>query len=121
LKKIFIADDDPDILEILGLMLKTAGYRIHATPNANEIFDYTENFPDLILLDIWMSGLDGRDICKRLKETQLTKHIPVVFLSANSKIKEIAGAYNAHDYIAKPFEMEHLLQKVSDIIKETAA
>ena len=121
MKKIFIADDDPDILEILTLMLKSAGYETHATSNANDIFDYKNNFPDLILLDIWMSGIDGREICRQLKETDLTKNIPVVFLSANSRINEITAEYQARDYIAKPFEMDYFLGKVRSILAETNA
>ncbi len=119
MKKIFIADDDPDILEILSLMLKSVGYITHATSNANDIFEYKEDLPDLILLDIWMSGIDGREICKRLKENKLTAGIPVVFLSANSRINEITEEYKANDYIAKPFEMEHLITKVRNILAES--
>ncbi len=115
-KKIFIADDDPDILEILRLMLNIAGYKTDATTNANDIFDYKEALPDLIVLDIWMSGIDGREICTRLKENDLTKNIPVVFLSANSSIEEITASYHAYDYIAKPFDMDYLLMKVSSIL-----
>lgn len=121
MKKIFIADDDPDILEILSLMLKMAGYETRPTINANDIFDFSNGLPDLILLDIWMSGIDGREICKQLKANERTKDIPVVFLSANSRINEITEEYHARDYIAKPFEMEHLLKKVKQILAETAA
>ena len=117
-KKIFIADDDPDILEILSMMLKVAGYKTDATSNANDIFSYKDNLPDLILLDIWMSGVDGREICRRLKGNELTKNIPVVFLSANSRINEITEEYQARDFIAKPFEMDHLLSKVKEILSE---
>ena len=76
-KKIFIADDDPDILEILSLMLRFNKYYVQASVNANDIFKKQEDLPDLILLDISMSGLDGREICKRLKQDKLTKKIPV--------------------------------------------
>ena len=120
-KKIFIADDDPDILEILSMMLKMAGYKTDATGNANDIFNYRDDLPDLILLDIWMSGVDGREICSRLKENELTKNIPVVFLSANSRINEIAEEYKARDFIAKPFEMDYLLSKIRRILAETTA
>jgi DNA-binding response OmpR family regulator len=115
-KKIFIADDDADILSILELMLQTKGYTVHATTNANDIFNYKNDLPDLILLDIWMTGVDGRDICTHLKEDDQMKHIPVVFISANSGIKEITEQYHAQDYIAKPFEMKYLLNKVHDIL-----
>jgi DNA-binding response OmpR family regulator len=115
-KKIFIADDDADILSILQLMLQTKGYTVHATPNANDIFNYDHDFPDLILLDIWMTEVDGREVCARLKENDLMKNIPVVFISANSGIKEITTQYHAQDCIPKPFEMLYLLNKVHNIL-----
>jgi CheY-like chemotaxis protein len=115
-KRIFIADDDADILSILQLMLQTKGYTVHATLHANDIFNYEDNFPDLILLDIWMNEVDGREVCARLKENDRMKNIPVVFISANSGIKEITTQYHAQDCIPKPFEMKYLLNKVHDIL-----
>lgn len=115
-KKIFIADDDTDILTIIGLMLKVHGYDVISTTNANHIFDQKENLPDLILLDIWMSGIDGRVICKKLKEELLFKNIPVVFISANTGIKEITEECKAQGFISKPFEMEHLVSKIRTLL-----
>jgi DNA-binding response OmpR family regulator len=114
-KKIFIADDDQDILEIISMILRTKNYEVQATADANDIFNFKEDLPDLILMDIWMSGLDGREICKSLKENPLTKNIPFIFISANSNIEEIAREYKADDYIAKPFEMQYLLKKIDNI------
>ena len=68
--------------------------------------------PDLLLLDIWMSGEDGRDICKKLKQSELTKNIPVIMVSASKDIKESALAAGADDFLAKPFEMNELLGKI---------
>jgi len=116
-KKIFIADDDADILQIIAMMLQTQGYEIDISNNANDIFNYAEEeLPDLILLDIWMSGIDGREICARLKKGQLTKDIPVLFVSANSSIEEIAKKYKADGFIAKPFEMDYLLDRISSFV-----
>jgi len=116
-KKIFIADDDQDILEIISMILRTKNYDVQATSDANDIFDFKEGLPDLILMDIWMSGLDGREICKSLKENPLTKNIPFIFISANSNIEEITKEYKADDYIAKPFEMQYLLKKIDHIFQ----
>ncbi len=115
-KKIFVADDDRDILHVLKLMLETEDYIVETTTDANEIFTYKENLPDLILLDIWMSGIDGREICKRLKQNKLTENIPVVFLSANAQLDEITNKYSATDFIAKPFEMKNFLTKIRSIL-----
>ena len=115
-KKIFIADDDQDILEILSMMLRTKNYEVLATSDANDIFNLDDkNLPDLILMDIWMSGLDGREICRCLKNNEQTKNIPFIFISANSNIEEITKEYKADGYIAKPFEMEYLLNKINSI------
>jgi DNA-binding response OmpR family regulator len=116
-KRIFIADDDRDILLIMKMMLQTKGYKVHATVNANDIFEYKDNLPDLILLDVWMSGIDGREICENLKKDELKKNIPVIFISANSTIEKIAEKYHS-DYISKPFDMQHLLNKINDVLEE---
>jgi len=114
-KKIFIADDDPDILDILSIMLETQGYTVIKSDKANNIFEYSKGeLPDLILLDIWMAGLDGREICEKLKRNELTKDIPVIFISANSSIEEITKEYNANGFISKPFEMSYLLDIIHD-------
>lgn len=118
-KKIFIADDDYDILEILELMLKTQGYNVNVSSSASELFEFSaEQMPDLILLDIWMSGIDGRDICIKLKNNDLTKNIPVLFISANSNIEMIAKECKAEGFIAKPFDMDMLLNKVREVLEK---
>ena len=115
-KKIFIADDDPDILQIISMILKTQDYQVVTTTNAKDIFNYSaKDLPDIILLDIWMSGVDGRDICSQVKNEALTKNIPVLFVSANSNIEEIAKICKADGYIAKPFEMDYLLERINSI------
>jgi CheY-like chemotaxis protein len=117
-RKIFIADDDPDILEILKLMLQTRDYVVTTTTNANDIFGYDPgDLPDLIILDIWMCGLDGRDICDMLKKEKKTRHIPVIFISANSNIEEISKEHNARGFVAKPFEMDQLLDTIGQSLE----
>ena len=114
-KKIFVADDDADILDIISMMLETQGYKVITNSKAKDILEYIKTeLPDLILLDIWMSGLDGRTICGQLKSNNLTKDIPVIFISANSNIKEITKEYNADGFISKPFEMNYLFNVVND-------
>jgi CheY-like chemotaxis protein len=76
-----------------------------------------EDLPDLILLDIWMAGIDGREICKHLKNQSLTKYIPIILISANSDTEEIAKQAGADDFICKPFDMDNFLQKVAKYSK----
>lgn len=116
MKKIFIADDDPDILEILSMMLTLRGYDVEASTNATDIFSKPGIPADLVLLDLWMSGIDGRDIYTKMKETENTKHIPVIFISANSHLPEIADQYKVNGFIAKPFDMNQLFKKVHEVL-----
>jgi DNA-binding response OmpR family regulator len=111
-KKIMIADDDPGIVDAVGMLLEFEGYAVTTTVDGSTVLDMQEELPDLLLLDIWMSGEDGRDICKRLKSGDLTKNIPVIMISASRDIKESALAAGADDFLAKPFEMDELLKKI---------
>ena len=120
-KKIFIADDEVDILEILQLMLDRHGYEVTASTDPFVVFNYgATELPDLVLLDIWMNGLDGRDICRQLKANPITAHIPVIFISANSNIEDISKECDAQGFIAKPFEMSTLVNTIRENLSETA-
>lgn len=112
-KKILISDDDEVILNVMGIMLEMAGYRVTKMIRGEEVLTIKEDLPDLILLDIWMAGVDGKDICRQLKSQPLTKHIPVILISANRDIEAMAEQAGADDFIPKPFEMDYLLQKVA--------
>ena len=116
-KKIMIADDDPGIVDAIEMLLEFEGYEVTSTVDGSTVLDMKENRPDLLLLDIWMSGEDGRDICKKLKQEPLTKNIPVIMVSASRDIKESAMEAGADDFLAKPFEMNDLLKKIEDLTK----
>jgi len=70
----------------------------------------------LLLLDIWMAGVDGRDVCKYLKSQQPTKHIPIIMVSANQDTEKIAREAGADDCITKPFDMYKLLERVAQYV-----
>lgn len=112
-KKIMIADDDPGIVDAIEMLLEFEGYQVSSTVDGATVLELkNEDLPDLLLLDIWMSGQDGRDICKKFKQDETTKHIPVVMISASRDIKESAMEAGADDFLAKPFEMNDLLTKI---------
>src|ERR1700712_3333068 len=112
LKKIMIADDDFAILDSLSIMLEFEGYEVMSTSDANTLLEMDNEFPDLLLLDIWMSGTDGRDICKHLKQKTSTREIPIVLISASREIEKSAKEAGANDFLSKPFEVTDLLHKV---------
>jgi DNA-binding response OmpR family regulator len=114
-KQILVIDDDPDILDAIEWMLEDAGYDVHTSEKG----DYAENLrddngglPDLIILDVLLSGKDGRAICKLLKSRPDTQRIPIVMVSAHPSAAGSARAVGADDFIAKPFDIEVLLAAV---------
>lgn len=116
-RKILIADDDPAICDAVQFMLEEEGYAVDTTVNGETIYKMEANFPDVLLLDIWMSGQDGREICKYLKKKSMTKHIPIIMLSASRDIASSAREAGADDFLAKPFSMDDLLAKIANHIE----
>jgi CheY-like chemotaxis protein len=110
-KRITVADDDPGILDAVGMMLEMEGYEVNSTLNGNTVLTQDE-IPDVYILDIWMSGSDGRDLCKQLKSNEKTKNIPVILISASNDLKRSAETAGADDFLAKPFEINALLEKI---------
>lgn len=116
MSKILIVDDNNDVLQVMQLLLGTRGYDVTVTTKGEETFELVESVrPDLIFLDIHLSGLDGRDISRQLKTTQETKHIPVILFSANIIKSTTLEESMANDFIAKPFDIHELLLKVTKL------
>ena len=110
MKKILIIDDDNAILEVLEIILKDKGYNTITLSKSELIYKtLEENNPDLVLLDIWMSGIDGQEIARKLKKEEKTKSIPIVMISANNEGELLAKRSGADAFISKPFEIEDLL------------
>ncbi len=106
-----VVDDDPAIVEATSLILEEFGYAVDSIIDGEKLYAMTK-LPDLLLLDIWMSGQDGRDICRYLKMNPETKHIPVILISASRDLAKSASDAGADDFLSKPFEMQELLEKV---------
>jgi len=116
-KKIFVVDDEPDILEFLQELLEQEGYTVAITDKAEYVEKLHDvGLPDLILLDVLLSGKDGREIVKRLKSQEETRHIPVIMFSAHPSAEKTARAAGADDFVAKPFEMDEVLAKIANYI-----
>jgi CheY-like chemotaxis protein len=108
-KKILIVDDDPDIVEVVQLILEGEGYLTQTATEGNNLDRLLSFQPDLILLDILLSGSDGRAISQRLKSQETTKHIPVVLMSAHVSTPAILVECQADDFIRKPFDVNTFL------------
>lgn len=117
IKKILLADDDPAILDSVKMLLELYDYEVSTTVDGQTIYKMENEYPDLLLLDIWMSGEDGREICKFLKKNPNTKSIPIILISASRDIRTSAQEAGADDFIEKPFEMDHLLEIIQKHLK----
>lgn len=110
LKKVLIVDDDKDILEGIAIVLEIEGYSVETITKGEETYKKVDEFkPDIILLDIRMSGSDGRAICRRLKAEGRWKSIPIIMVSADQSAKGSSLAYGADDFLAKPFDTQDLV------------
>ncbi|KKS98142.1 MAG: response regulator [Candidatus Gottesmanbacteria bacterium GW2011_GWA2_43_14] len=116
-KHILIVDDDSAILDVIQIILNDAGYATHIISDGDQVRNFlNRQRVDLILLDIWMSGMDGSEITKMLKDDNGTKSIPVIMISANNQGMNIAKSSGADGFIAKPFEIDQLLNVVAKFI-----
>lgn len=112
-KKILVIDDDPGILGALEAMLENAGYLVETNLSGNRLLNIkSDNAPDLILLDVLLSGTDGRALCKKLKNQKETQDIPIIMLSAALEVQESVKQAQADDFLEKPFAMQVLIDKV---------
>lgn len=111
-KLILVADDDPAILDALALILEDGGYEVKTTTDGATLRNIQQLAPDLLLLDIWLSGWNGKDICVSLKSDEQTRQIPIILFSANKETKRIAQEAGADDFITKPFDLDNLLTVV---------
>lgn len=119
MKKVLVIEDDLDILEVVQLILTTGGYESTGVIKGDHVYTKVEEYkPDLIILDILLSGNDGRVICKNLKQNDQTKHIPIIMMSAHPEAKKSTKESGANSFIAKPFSLDQLLNEVSHFIGE---
>ena len=113
--RILVVDDDPDILDAIQFLLVDAGYQVTVSEKgeyAENLRDQNGGLPDLILLDVLLSGKDGRTICKHLKEREDTRAIPIIMIAANPAAEASVREVGADDFVAKPFDVDYLLERI---------
>lgn len=119
-KSILIVDDEEDTLEMLSTILEHENYLTWKATNGNEALELVEKVPDLVLLDIRMPGLSGLEVCRRLKQDDKFKHIPIIIFSAKVLSHDIELGLNAgaDEYLTKPFSTKELTQLIKKYIHE---
>ena len=118
LAKILIVDDSKDILEGMKMFLEIKNYEVKTVSNAKTIREDIASFnPDLLILDIYLSGFDGRELCKTLKTDKDTKHLKIILFSAASNALEDYGYYGADECLEKPFGLNDISEKIESVLK----
>jgi DNA-binding response OmpR family regulator len=117
---VLIVDDILNNLQIIGNTLIDEGYEISMATNGTQALAMVDTvLPDLILLDVMMPDMDGFEVCRILKENEITKDIPVIFLTAKNETEDIVKGFEAGgiDYIVKPFNSSELLARVNTYVE----
>ncbi|MEO7214210.1 response regulator [Mucilaginibacter sp.] len=112
--RILVLDDDNDVLTILSFLLDDSGYDVKALNDANTIFEDIQTFkPDLILIDVVLKDVDGRAVCKEVKENLRTGFLPTILMSGTHHfIESLQLPCAADDFIDKPFDISNLLNSI---------
>lgn len=118
-KRIMIVDDDPDALALMENILSNEGFDLIKVSNATEVgLKAAQMSPDLILLDFLMPEINGFEVCKALRNNELTRSTPIMAVTCLSKERDIERIFEsgADEYLPKPFKVDQLLDKVRDLI-----
>ena len=119
-KLVLVVEDNPTNVVLLEDLLNKNGYEVGIASDANQAFEFINNkYPDLILLDVMMPGMNGFEICEELKSNIETRHIPIIFLTAKTATEDIVQGFKVGgvDYVTKPFKKEELLARVNTHIE----
>jgi two-component system phosphate regulon response regulator PhoB/two-component system alkaline phosphatase synthesis response regulator PhoP len=117
---IYIVDDEPDILELVELNLSKAGYLTETFERAEPMVrTLAQKVPDLLILDLMLPDADGLELCKKLREQEKYRKLPIVMLTAKVSLDErIQGLdYGADDYITKPFSPTELIARIKAVLR----
>lgn len=122
--KILIAEDDKDIRDLIVLTLDFHGFDVYPVEDGKAAVEAAEkdNNYDIILMDVRMPRMTGYEACRRLKENEATRSIPIIFLSAKGQETEIQTGLDAgaSDYVLKPFSPDGLIKKIKGVLEREA-
>lgn len=121
-RRILVIDDEPDILKVLKIRLEKQGYEVvTASTGQSGVLACHSRLPDLVILDLMLPDMDGLDVCKKLKSSPSTCHIPVMMLTARTEsADEVLGLeLGADDYVTKPFDFSVLHSRIKNLIKRS--
>lgn len=110
MNRILVCDDDPGVLEVIKIILEENKFEVITATNGKGIQKMiAQTRPDILFLDIWMPGIDGKEITKLLKKDEQFKDMPIIIVSALNDTKDIAKEVGADGFLSKPFTIADLL------------
>jgi two-component system phosphate regulon response regulator PhoB len=121
---ILVVDDEEDILELVRYNLEREGYRVVCAVSGEKALEKTKNEnPDLMVLDLMLTGIDGLEVARRLKQKEKTSHIPIIMLTAKGEEADIVAGLElgADDYVTKPFSPRILMARVKAVLRRQTA
>ncbi|RKD34313.1 response regulator [Thermohalobacter berrensis] len=121
-KKILVVDDEEHIVELIKFNLEKNGYEVVTAFEGEEALNKVyEEEPDLVVLDLMLPGIDGIEVCKRMKRDSITENIPIIMLTAKSEEtdKVLGLEIGADDYITKPFSVRELIARVKAVLRRS--
>jgi DNA-binding response OmpR family regulator len=122
-KRIAVVDDEPDIIHLVSIHLKKAGFSVDSFLNGSSLLNFlSANIPDLVILDLMLPDLDGLTVCRMMKNDSRYSSIPIIMLTAKGQeIDKVSGLeLGADDYVTKPFSPKELIARVKAVLRRTA-
>ncbi|MFA6084469.1 two-component system response regulator [Mucilaginibacter sp.] len=116
-KRLLILDDDKDILDVMKEIFIDEGYEVKTIENGDNILsDVISYRPDIILLDYILHGINGGELCHQIKTNEATCTIPIIIVTAYSKVINSLGHYGCDSFVSKPFDITELVQQVNELL-----
>lgn len=117
-KTVLVVDDDASILEVLKIVLEENNYSVVALDNGLDVEEVIKTHkPHIMLLDLWIPGMDGKQILKLVKENPETSHVPVIVMSASNGLSDTAEEIKADGFLAKPFNIDDLENTITRFLQ----
>jgi DNA-binding response OmpR family regulator len=118
--KVLVVDDEDNIIELIRLGLRYEGFQVETASDGEQGIALAQRInPDLVILDVMMPGIDGIEVCRRLRSNPTTRDVPVIMLTAKDEVGDrILGLQTgADDYLTKPFDFYELLERIKAILR----
>ena len=119
MKKVLVLDNDEGVLDVMQEALNYEGFQVKIIEETDNIFSVIDSFePDLIILDYILSGVNGGEICHKIKANPRTTDLPVIIMSAYPRVIRSLGYYSCDDFIAKPFDLDDIVERIKNLINK---